>query len=129
MPINYCSPDGYALGKWVKRQRYTRLSPEKSCGVLTPERIARLDAIGMQWDKPDPWQHRLELAQAYQREHGNLDIPAKYKTEDGIWLSRWLYEQKKLLREKSGKLDEWQKQKLRTLLGEFNFSESPKKTA
>ena len=50
VPINYLSPDGYALGKWVKRQRYTRQKPEKSGGVLTAERIARLDAIGMRWE-------------------------------------------------------------------------------
>ena len=30
VPINYVSPDGYALGKWVKRQRYTRQNPEKA---------------------------------------------------------------------------------------------------
>ena len=51
VPVNYVSPDGNALGKWVRRQRYARLNPAKSGSVLTPERIARLDAIGMQWDK------------------------------------------------------------------------------
>ena len=47
VPVNYVSPEGYALGKWVKRQRYTRQNPEKSCGALTEERMERLDAIGM----------------------------------------------------------------------------------
>lgn len=51
VPVNYVSPEGYALGKWVKRQRYTRLNPEKSCGALTEERMERLDAIGMIWNK------------------------------------------------------------------------------
>ena len=51
VPVNYVSPEGYALGKWVKRQRYTRQNPEKSCAVLTEERIAKLDAIGMRWEK------------------------------------------------------------------------------
>ena len=51
VPVNYVSPEGYALGKWVKRQRYTRQNPEKSCGALTEERIERLDAIGMIWNK------------------------------------------------------------------------------
>ena len=50
-PVNYVSPEGYALGKWVKRQRYTRQNPEKSCGALTEERMERLDAIGMIWNK------------------------------------------------------------------------------
>lgn len=51
VPVNYVSPEGYALGKWAKRQRYTRQNPEKSCGALTEERIERLDAIGMIWNK------------------------------------------------------------------------------
>lgn len=50
-PVNYVSPEGYALGKWVKRQRYTRQNPEKSCAALTEERMERLDAIGMIWNK------------------------------------------------------------------------------
>ena len=51
VPVNYVSPEGYALGKWVKRQRYTRLNPEKSGAVLTEERIAKLNAIGMIWNR------------------------------------------------------------------------------
>ena len=51
VPVNYVSPEGYALGKWVKRQRYTRLNPEKSSSALTEERMERLDAIGMIWNK------------------------------------------------------------------------------
>ena len=117
VPVAYISPEGYALGKWVKRQRYVRLNPEKSCGVLTTDRIARLDAIGMQWEKPDPWQHRYELAQEYKKEHGNLEIPAKYKTADGIWLSRWVYDQKKLLQSGSGKLSKAQARQLSELFG------------
>ena len=82
------------------------------------ERVALLDKIGMQWEKPDPWQHRYELAQDYLQEHGNLLIPAKYKTDDGIWLGRWLYEQKVLLRKQSPKLNADKIDKLRKLLGE-----------
>ena len=51
VPADYVSPGGYNLGNWVKRQRYARLNPEKSCAVLTEERIAKLDAIGMRWEK------------------------------------------------------------------------------
>lgn len=52
------------------------------------------------------------------QEHGNLLIPAKYKTDDGIWLGRWLYEQKVLLRKQSPKLRVDKIDKLRKLLGE-----------
>ena len=51
VPADYVSPGGYNLGNWVKRQRYTRQNPEKSCAVLTEERIGKLDAIGMRWEK------------------------------------------------------------------------------
>ena len=73
----------------------------------------------MRWEKPDPWQHRLKLAQEYKKEHGDLVIPAAYKTEDGIWLGRWLYEQKRLLNSNSGKLDEKKKEQLKELLGYY----------
>ena len=116
VPVSYVSPEGYALGKWVRRQQYAHQKPEKSNAVLSPERVALLDAIGMQWEKPDPWQHRYKLAQEYKKEHGNLDIPVKYKTADGIWLSRWVYNQKRLLQGGPGKLSENQKEQLEKLL-------------
>ena len=119
VPVAYVSPEGYALGKWVRRQQYAYRNPEKSNAILSQERIELLDAIGMQWEKPDSWQHRYELAQEYKRCHGNLDIPAKYKTADGIWLSRWVYNQKRLLQSGSEKLSEEQKKKLKELLGYY----------
>lgn len=119
VPVAYVSPEGYALGKWVRRQQYAYRKPEKSNAILSQERIELLDAIGMQWEKPDSWQHRFELAQEYKRCHGNLEIPAKYKTADGIWLSRWVYNQKRLLQSGSGKLSEEQKKKLKELLGYY----------
>lgn len=42
----------------------------------------------MVWQKADSWQHRYELVQKYLEEHGNLNIPATYETDDGIWLGR-----------------------------------------
>ena len=77
-----------------------------------------LDAVGMQWEKPDSWQHRYELAQEYKKQYGNLEIPAKYKTADGIWLSRWVYNQKRLLQSGSEKLSENQKEQLEKLLND-----------
>ena len=119
VPVAYISPEGYAFGKWVRRQQYARRNPEKSNAILSPQRIVLLDAIGMQWEKPDSWQHRYKLAQGYKKEHGNLDIPAKYKTADGIWLGRWVYEQKRLLQSGSEKLSKKQKEQLKELLGYY----------
>ena len=64
VPADYVSPCGYNLGNWAKRQRYTRQNPEKSCAVLTEERIARLDEIGMRWEKSNPKRSSRQTAQA-----------------------------------------------------------------
>ena len=42
-------------------------------------------------------ERNVEVIQKYLEEHGNLNIPATYKTDDGIWLGRWIYEQRRAL--------------------------------
>ena len=64
VPADYVSPGGYNLGNWVKRQRYTRHNPEKSCAVLTEEWIAKLDEIGMRWEKSNSKRPSEQAAQA-----------------------------------------------------------------
>ena len=64
VPAEYVSPGGYNLGNWVKRQRYTRHNPEKSCAVLTEERIAKLDEIGMRWEKSNSKRPSEQAVQA-----------------------------------------------------------------
>lgn len=59
---------------------------------------------------------RLECVKAYQKKYGDLNIPAKYKTDEGFWLGRWWYLQKKLLREETGKLKPEQVEKLKEVL-------------
>ena len=46
VPVAYVSPEGYALGKWVRRQQYAYRNPEKSNAILSPQRVALLDARG-----------------------------------------------------------------------------------
>ena len=86
VPAEYVSPGGYNLGNWVKRQRYTRHNPEKSCAVLTEERISKLDEIGMRWEKADSRPRRLELAQGPHRESEKLNVSANHKTGEEIGL-------------------------------------------
>ena len=86
VPAEYVSPNGYNLGNWVKRQRYTRQNPEKSCAVLTEERIAKLDEIGMRWEKVDSKPRRLDLALESKRKSENLNISANHKTGEEIGL-------------------------------------------
>ena len=85
VPADYVSPNGYNLGNWVKRQRYTRHNPEKSCAVLTEERIAKLDTIGMRWEKADSRPRQLELAQEPHMFADFFKPIARYNSERGIW--------------------------------------------
>ena len=39
------------------------------------------------------WEEYYSAARAYYKEHGNLEVPAKYVTADGIPLGRWLSNQ------------------------------------
>ena len=97
VPSEYVTPDGVLLGKWVARQRYAYLNPDRSSARVTPERKALLDKLGMVWEKYDPWQERYDLALAYKTEHGDLEIPSVYKTANGVWLGSWVNRQRQAL--------------------------------
>jgi len=45
VPDDYKDADGYALGKWVSRQRWYR-----RLGKLTPDRIRRLNRLEFVWE-------------------------------------------------------------------------------
>lgn len=128
VPTGYVTEEGIQLGRWMTTLRHARRENSDVRTKLTPERIAMLDAIGMLWEKPtakvktgrlsreEQWEARLKCVKVYQKVHGTLDIPAKYKTEDGFWLGRWWYLQKKLLRDEPGKLKPEQVEKLKEVL-------------
>lgn len=115
VPSEYVTPDGVLLGKWVARQRYAYLNPDRSSARVTPERKALLDKLGMVWEKYDPWQERYDLALAYKTEHGDLEIPSVYKTEDGVWLGSWVSRQRQALNSGSSALSSERHKLLRTL--------------
>lgn len=115
VPSEYVTPDGVLLGKWVARQRYAYLNPDRSSARVTPERKALLDKLGMVWEKYDPWQERYDLALAYKTEHGDLEIPSVYKTEDGVWLGSWVGRQRQALNSGSSALSSERRKLLRTL--------------
>lgn len=115
VPSEYVTPDGVLLGKWVARQRYAYLNPDRSSARVTPERKALLDKLGMVWEKYDPWQERYDLALAYKTEHGDLEIPSVYKTADGVWLGRWVSRQRQTLNSGSSALSSERRKLLRTL--------------
>lgn len=115
VPSEYVTPDGVLLGKWVARQRYAYLNPDRSSARVTSERKALLDKLGMVWEKYDPWQERYDLALAYKTEHGDLEIPSVYKTADGVWLGSWVSRQRQALNSGSSALSSERRKLLRIL--------------
>ncbi|TRZ69913.1 MAG: hypothetical protein D4S02_01300 [Rhodocyclaceae bacterium] len=82
------------LGRFVASMRSKRRQ-----GILSPERIAKLDAIGFQWAASpvidangmnDRWRTRLDQLVQYGRIHGNLDVPARNNEFPrlGVWVSQ-----------------------------------------
>lgn len=115
VPSEYVTSDGVLLGKWVARQRYAYLNPDRSSARVTPERKALLDKLSMVWEKYDPWQERYDLALAYKTEHGDLEIPSVYKTADGVWLGSWVSRQRQALNSGSSALSSERRKLLRAL--------------
>lgn len=79
-------PAGSSLFVWLSRQREYRRR-----GKLTAEQIQKLDALGMQWSSRNKsWEENYEQAKLYHLIHGDLEVPADYVTENGIWLGKWI---------------------------------------
>ena len=92
VPSEYVTPDGVLLGKWVARQRYAYLNPDRSSA-----------------------RERYDLALAYKTEHGDLEIPSVYKTADGVWLGSWVSRQRQALNSGSSALSSERRKLLRIL--------------
>lgn len=86
----YRTKDGYSLGNWVFVQRNVRQG--LVAGRLSDEQIRRLDAIGMIWEtvRDLSWSRYYEAARTYYKEKGDLNVPSRYVTEEGIALGQWL---------------------------------------
>ncbi len=86
----YISTSGFPLGKWVSNLR-VRVKLRGKDAVLTKEQQDRLEALGFVWNKNDEiWEIYILAAREYYEANGNLQVPVKYVTEDGIPLGRWL---------------------------------------
>ena len=86
VPTAYKTENGYALGKWLMRQRENKRNLSQEC-------IAKLDMLGFVWQKPNSWEFRYLLVKKYYDEHGNAKVPADYVV-NGVWLNKWLSEQR-----------------------------------
>lgn len=90
VPSRYFSEEGYSLGRWIYNQRNIKkgILP----GKLTDEQVKKLDEIGMRWDlyTDFSWEKNYGAAFRYFEKHGNLDVPSRYVTKDGVRLGEWL---------------------------------------
>ena len=86
---HYKTPDGLPLGNWCACQR--RVYSGKTHGILTAERIRKLNELGFQWNPVEErWMERYRCAEAYYREHGDLLVKYDYEAEDGVRLGAWI---------------------------------------
>ena len=59
------------------------------------ERIEKLKSIGFTLEKSDSWEEKYQLAKKYFEEHGSLRMSGK-TVVNGVWLWKWLNEQKNI---------------------------------
>ena len=107
--VNYDLNGKINLGRWITNQRQ-RCLPESERGKLLLE-------IGMRFERIRfslPWNEMYIYAKKYYETHGDLEVPAKFKTNDGatydpngkINLGQWIRSQRHLCHPESerGKL-------------------------
>ena len=65
-----------SLGTWVNDQRnsYRRHQQGDDANSMTPNRIARLEAIGFQWDIKVDWETRYQELVEYKKKHGHCNV-------------------------------------------------------
>lgn len=91
----YVCDDGYPLGTWIHRMRQQKNGTVGS-DRLTAERTAALESIGMVWDVyGDGWAKGYARAKEYYEKHGDLNVPVRFKADDGYALGRWIADQRK----------------------------------
>lgn len=87
---SYVTNTGLSVGLWLQTQRRVRLG--RVVGNLSVEQIARLDSIGMEWEDGSQrkWNQGYQALKNYCNTYGNANVPARYRTEDGYALGKWV---------------------------------------
>ena len=105
--------DDVAFGQWVHTQRAFRKK-----GMLSADRIARLEAIGFEWferwDTPSPdahWDEMLRHLEQYRQEHGHTEVPSTFRGVPG--LGPWVIDQREI--SKLGKLKPDRRERLEAI--------------
>lgn len=109
VPVKYVDENGIRLGLWLNRLRSYRKAGKTA---LTEDQIRRLDELGMVWGSlcDRAWENAFVAAKHYREQYGDLNVPTRYRTEDGYNLGVWLRTQR--VNWKNGKLPEERKKRL-----------------
>lgn len=91
--VDYETPEGFRLGRWVNTQRVWRRS-----GRLTQDRIDRLDALGVVWEPMSQAQLQREQRDtnmvawltAFVATNGHSDAPSELILSDGTKVGAWV---------------------------------------
>lgn len=108
VPSYYVAENGIKLGNWLSTLRSVR---KKEDCPLRSDQINALDELGMRWRNKYSlqWETSYQQACRYRKQHGNIEIPVSFCTQDGCRLGRWVRRQQdnweKLSREQREKLE------------------------
>ena len=97
VPRDYVSKEGYHLGNWVRH-----IKDKYKYGKLTDKQLLSLNEIPMCFESIEIirarqyWDTMYEEAKKYYKEHGNLNVPDKYETENGRKLYNWIAQQRRI---------------------------------
>lgn len=106
-----------ALANWVGNQR----AAKRLGRPIVAERAERLEALGFVWNMVvKSWEEMYAKLVSYHQQHGNADVPQKYK-DDPI-LGRWVDSQRSSF--KNGELPEDRQRKLDALGFSWNLQRS-----
>ncbi|MEU9761734.1 Helicase associated domain protein [Streptomyces sp. NPDC047987] len=90
VPAGHRTDTGFRLGHWIAQRRY-----EHRRGRLSPDRVQKLQTIGMVWNPAaDAFAENLAAAAAFRAAHGHLRVPQSHITDDGRRLGEWLGKQR-----------------------------------
>jgi hypothetical protein len=90
VPGDYRDPaSGYRLGSWVGNQRQGQ-------STISPERRARLDALGFVWEVlTTKWEEGFRALELYRQTNGHCRVPLRYRdSTTGYRLGRWVQKQR-----------------------------------
>jgi len=113
------------LGNWVHTQRKQyKLFIEGKPSMINRERVAALGRLGFSWSlRPTPdkvdWNTRLKELEQFQRDHGHLLVPRKYKKNPqlGTWVQTQREQYKLLKNNHPSHMNEERIEKLESLGG------------